>query len=176
MSDLPVFRFKHQYFKLVNFIFPTCRGKTSLRKYPIDTIVEIDENNIISKAVVLDAQIRRIEDLTFSFIRLDGSYPGHMISDHHDFVALLNSFRRFNKIQSIEEEVGVFWLMKVPDKFNHYPTEQNQSFASDCDLPVTEVTTTTEEEKIEEEERKRIREESDAESHHLDNYKGLEPY
>ena len=115
MSDYPVFRFKHQYFKLVNWIFPTCRGKTSLKKYPIDSIVEIEEpTNIISYGIVLDSQIRRIEDLSFSFIQIDGNYPGYMISDHHDFVKLLNSFRRFNKIESIEEEICVFWLMRKP--------------------------------------------------------------
>ena len=111
---MEVLRFKHPYYKLKSNIFPTCRGKSTLRKYSPDTPVQIIDPSGEYIAVIIDATWRRIEDLSLAFLKIDGNYPGHDIKDHHDFVDLLNSFRRFNKIKSIEEEVTVLWLMTSP--------------------------------------------------------------
>lgn len=113
-------QFKHHYFKLDSFVFPTTRGRSWRNVLPDTTVRIIDlELNLEYEATVLENRLRRIEDLSYAFIRLDGTYIDeigkvHVIKDHHDFVDLLNSFRRFNKIQSIEEEVCVLWLIKEP--------------------------------------------------------------
>ena len=94
--------------------FPTVRGKSWFKKVLPDDKVKIIEEatNLISEGTVLSTRLWRIEDLSYNFIRSDGSYGTKFITDHHEFVDLLNSFRRFHPIQSIEEKVTVIWILK----------------------------------------------------------------
>lgn len=74
---------------------------------------------------------------------------------------------------------GCWFLLNEDCTLHDHPTEESDycgAFLPTEKLWEQNQSLMTTEEKIEEEERKRIQEESDAESHHLDNYKGLEPY
>jgi len=117
MTEIKKIFFKHHYFKLDSLVFPTVRGKSWINVQTDDTVLVIDKKlNLEYEVVVLENRLMQIEDLSYAFIRWDGTYADelgiHVIKDHHDFVDLLNSFRRFNKIKSIEEEVCVLWLLK----------------------------------------------------------------
>lgn len=107
-----VLRFAHPYYKLKSKVFPTTRGKTAIKKYPVDMAVKIIEPAGEFYGVIIDVSLRKISSLSHSFLKLDGNYPNHDIKTHADFVDLLNSFRRFHKIGTIEEEVSIIWVLQ----------------------------------------------------------------
>ncbi len=49
-------------------------------------------------------------ELPLDVLKKDGEYPGFTIRHHADFMALINSFRRFNKLESPDDKVLVITL------------------------------------------------------------------
>lgn len=103
--------FCHEYYKLKNKRFTTIRGVSNLQLYNVGEIVEIYVNrSVLFIAKVIKLEISQISKISLAALKEDAEYPGFEIKHHVDFMALINSFRRFNKLKSLEDEVLVITL------------------------------------------------------------------
>ena len=83
--------FAKPYHKLLKRRFTTIRGRSWLkRKAGERVLVKTPDDEF--EADVVAVEPRRICDMSVEFLKADAEYPGFVINDRPDFVALLNSF------------------------------------------------------------------------------------
>ena len=83
--------FRHRYHKLLKPEFTTIRGRSWLKRKAGER-VPVKTPDGYFEAVVVFVEPRRIADLSVEFLKADAEYPGFVITDRQQFVALLNSF------------------------------------------------------------------------------------
>lgn len=111
MKELKTLYFKHEYFKLQNEVFPTVRGKSS--KYKPEEFLNVVTPSKKFVVQVLSVDYKAIKELTTAFMDLDGTHGEYHVYNYLRFIELLNSFRRFHKIENASETVCVLWLRMV---------------------------------------------------------------
>ncbi|GEM_PF-4866756 len=116
------FSFRHDYNKLQQEMFTTIRGASAAAQYKEGDVVDIihasatpsnGAGRVLFRARVEHIEVKAIKDIPLEVLQDDGVFPGFKIRDHWGFVGLLNSLRRFSKIQSLDEKVCVFGLSRI---------------------------------------------------------------
>lgn len=106
--------FTHEYYKLKEQEFTTIRGKTSINKYKVGECVKIIlKADVIGTAEVVRLEKTEIGKIPLGILKRDGEFPGFEINSHRDFIGLINSLRRFNKLKNADEEVTIITLKRV---------------------------------------------------------------
>lgn len=106
--------FAHNYNKLKENEFTTIRGKTNFKKYKAGETVEI----LLKGKKIFNAEIDHVKktelaDVPFNLLKKDGEFPGFTINERIDFIGLINSLRRFNKLKNENEMVTVLFLKRI---------------------------------------------------------------
>lgn len=108
------FNYSHYYNKLCNDEFTTIRGRSAIGSYEVGQLVENRvEGACVAKAEILRIVQKRICDIEVSELCDDAAYDGYSIDSRQDFIDLLNSFRRFNKIKDANEIVTIFYMKRI---------------------------------------------------------------
>lgn len=116
------FSFQHDYFKLKDWCFTTIRGKSAIKQYNWAQTVKIIRCNespsngsgeVLYRAHIVGAEIKKISEIKLDVLQRDAEFLGFEIKNHWDFVGLINSMRKYQKIKSLDAEVCVFQLVKI---------------------------------------------------------------
>jgi hypothetical protein len=114
-AKMKTITFRHRYHKLLKSEFTTIRGRSWLKlKAGERVLIETLDGSF--KADVVFVEPRRIADLSVEFLKADAEYPGFVIRDRPDFVALLNSFipKHWGRPQvTVDSEMAVVTLRRV---------------------------------------------------------------
>lgn len=104
--------FTHEYDKLYKPTFTTIRGKTWIDKYSVGDEFDIAiKNEFWYRAEINNIELRRIKDISLEVLKEDVSPL--KCESHDDFIQILNSFRRFNKLKSVDDIVCVIKLERT---------------------------------------------------------------
>lgn len=97
------------------FTFCTFRGLTYLTKFKANQLVDVLVNfRHIFFAKVVRVDKVRICDIGIDILRKDTMLSGKSrVNSHRDFIIVLNSLRKYNKIESINEELCRIILQKI---------------------------------------------------------------
>ena len=109
--------FSHKYNKLDDDVFTTIRGRTKINQLKVDEVYDICiRKERIFTAKIVKLSLRKIKDMPIKLLKKDIA-PMQM-KTHQDFIDLLNTFRRFNKIESENELLTIITMKKVKQEFN----------------------------------------------------------
>lgn len=101
--------FTHEYNKLRKSTFTTIRGKTWAEKYSVGDEVDVTvKNEFWYRAEINNLELRSIKDILLEVLKKD--VAPLKCESHDDFIQILNSFRRFNKLKSPDDLVCVITL------------------------------------------------------------------
>lgn len=97
------------------FTFCTFRGLVFLTKFKPKQVLDVLVNHkhlFFAKVIRLDRI--KISDVSIEILKKDTMLNGKSkVNCHQDFVNILNSFRKYNKIQSIHEELCRIILQRI---------------------------------------------------------------
>ena len=112
--------FSKEYYKFDLERFTTIRGtKGAYSRLGIGNDVQININsNIIGDARILNIMNMRIKDIGIYELKLDADCNGVDIRSYNDFIELINSHRRFHKIEDASAEVMVI-LLEWVRRYDH---------------------------------------------------------
>jgi len=113
MKTKKSFNFSHMYDKFGNKSFTTIRGRSAFWNYSDSQDVDILlRGGFIFKARIYHKKQIKIKKIPLDILKADAEYGELKINSCADFIKLINSFRRFHKLESEEDFVTIFWLIK----------------------------------------------------------------
>jgi len=105
-------KFSHGYDKLRNDEYSTIRGKSKAMNYHTGQIVGAHcHNEFLHDAKITMIALMKIREIPLKVLKQD--IAPFKMRTKTDFIKFLNTFRRFNKLKSVEDEVSLFILEKV---------------------------------------------------------------
>ena len=106
--------FFHGYYKLEEPVFTTVRGAGRIDKHKVGERVQVSVMGVILfTAEIIGMEKKRLSDIPLEVLKKDGEFPHHEINSHRDFMGIVNSLRRFNKLQSIDDEVTIITIQRM---------------------------------------------------------------
>ncbi len=109
--------FHKRYHKLSQSEFTTIRGATAAARYKVGNQVELILQEHIESplgvAEIVSVEQMSLREMSLELLKADGEYPGFVIHSNLDFMGLLNHFRRFNKLKSLDDVLTVIKLKMV---------------------------------------------------------------
>lgn len=98
--------FTHEYDKLKDRCFTTFRSLWFCRDLRLGQKVDVFvKGEYRFSCQIISMRITEISKIFIDTIMLDTRFGNHVCVTHEEFISFLNTFRRFNKIKSADEEL-----------------------------------------------------------------------
>ncbi|MBN2643020.1 MAG: hypothetical protein JXR78_15315 [Victivallales bacterium] len=114
--------FCRNYHKLGDEGFTTIRGASAIKEYHEGQIVDIlktdvypsgGKGELLCRAIIVDMEVLPLIDIPLDVLQRDGAFGKWKPGSHAEFMGLINSMRKYGKMDSVRNKVTLIKLIKT---------------------------------------------------------------